>query len=112
MAADIAGDLTTTCGVANMNRVGQVECFDELCKIVSVRVHVVAVPRLARPAVAATIMGDTAIAVRRQEEHLIFPSVCAQRPAMTEDDWLSLTPILVVEFKVTRILFANCNRGH
>ena len=37
--------------------------LDELCEVVGVRVHVVAVPGLARTAVAATVMGDDTIAM-------------------------------------------------
>jgi hypothetical protein len=34
---------------------------------------------------AATIMGDAAIAMGGQEEHLIFKGVGAEQPAMAED---------------------------
>jgi hypothetical protein len=47
---------------------------------------------------AAAIMGDDAVAMRCQKEHLIFECICRERPAVTEDDRLTLTPILVVDF--------------
>jgi hypothetical protein len=56
-------------------------------------------------------MSDTAIAVGRQEAHLIFPGVGAQRPAMAEEDRLSCAPVFVVEINVTGILFADSNVG-
>jgi hypothetical protein len=61
MATDIASNFAATGGVANVNRVLQIEFLDESRKIVGVSVHVVAVPWLAGPTMAATIVSDTAI---------------------------------------------------
>jgi len=47
---------------------------------------------------AATIMSNTPIAVGRQIDHLVFPSIAVERPAVAEDDGLSRAPILVVDF--------------
>ena len=55
-----------------MNRVTHVELLGERRQIISVGVHVVAVPGLARTPVPATVMRDAPIAVRGQEEHLIL----------------------------------------
>ena len=46
---------------------------------------------------AAAIVSDAAIAMVAQEEHLVFPVVAVERPAMGEDnDWTSwVTPVLV-----------------
>jgi hypothetical protein len=46
---------------------------------------------------AATIMGDAAITVGRQEEHLRLPTVRTQRPPVTEYNGLARAPILVVD---------------
>jgi len=83
--------------VADERGAVQAERFDELRQIVGVRVHVVAVPWLARTAVAATIVGDAAIAVERQVDHLVFPRIGVERPAMAEDDGWSGAPVLVVD---------------
>ena len=48
---------------------------------------------------AAAIVGDEAIAARCEEEHLVFKGVCAERPAMAEDDGLTLAPIVVVNLR-------------
>ena len=61
VAADIAGDFATARGVADVDRALQVQLFDERRQIVGVRVHVVAVPGLARAAVAAAVVGDASI---------------------------------------------------
>ena len=63
---------------------------DDGGNIGGVVVHVVAVADLARPAVAASIVGDDAIAVFQEVEHLGVPVVGAQRPAMMEHDGLAL----------------------
>ena len=42
-------------------------------------------------------MGNTAIAVRRQEEHLVFEGICAERPAVAEDDGLSPAPVIITD---------------
>ena len=92
MAADVASDFAAARGVADMDRVLQVERLDELGKVVGIGVEVVAVPRLARPAMPATVMGDAAVAARGQKEHLVLKGVRAQRPSMAEDHGLSRAP--------------------
>src|SRR5262249_4977848 len=95
MAADVAGNLPAG-GVADVAGVRQAECLNECREVVGVCVHVVAVPELARTAVAAAVVGDAAVAVLGQEYHLIFPRVGTQRPTVTEDDGLAGAPVLVV----------------
>lgn len=99
MATDVAGDLAAACRVTDHDSVIQVERLEEFRQIVGIRVHIVAIPRLTRPAVAATIVRDAAVAVGRKKEHLRFPGVCAQRPAVTEDDRLTRAPVLVIDLR-------------
>src|SRR5688500_15298137 len=65
-----------------------------------VAVHVVTVADLARAAVAAPVVGDDAIAVGDEVEHLGVPVIAAQRPAMVENDWLLVlgSPVLEENF--------------
>src|SRR5262249_30875868 len=84
-------------GMADVDRVLQVEHLDELREVVGVRVHVVAGPRLARTAVAAAVVGDAAVPARGQVEHLVFPGIRAERPAVAEDDGWAAAPVLVVD---------------
>ena len=95
-----------------MNRVFQIERFDQLREIIGVGVHVVAVPRLARSAMAATVMGDAAIAARGQIKHLVLKGVRAQRPAVAEDHGLSAAPVFVIDIDVSGIFFADINVWH
>jgi len=80
-----------------MNRVFQDEYFDEFRKVGGIGVHVVAIPGLTGSSVAAAIMGYAAESACGQEQHLVFPGVRAQRPAMTEDHGLPATPVLVID---------------
>jgi hypothetical protein len=80
--------------MADVDRVFQVEFLDKQCEIVGVRVHVIAVPRLTRSAVSASVMGNATVAPRSQEEHLVFKGISIQRPAMGEDDRLTAAPVV------------------
>ena len=64
-------------------------------EVVGIVIHVVAVAGLGGPAVAAAVMGDDAIAVTEEEQHLIVPVVGRQRPTMAEHDGLTFAPVLV-----------------
>jgi hypothetical protein len=97
MASDVTGDFSAARGMADQDSAVQVEGFDEIRKIIGIGVHLVAVRRLARAPMATAIVGDTAIAVGRQEDHLIFPGIGVERPAVTEHDRLPCSPILVVD---------------
>src|SRR5207237_10346542 len=68
-------------------------------QVVGIGVHFVAAPGLARPAMAAAIVGDAAISAGAEEDHLIFPGIGAQRPAMAEDDRPPASPILVIDLR-------------
>src|SRR5207245_9543491 len=68
-------------------------------EIVGVGVQLIAVPRLARTAMAAAIMGDASIAARSEIEHLVFKSIRGERPAVTENDGLSFAPIVVIDLR-------------
>ena len=80
-----------------MHGVPQIELGRELDEIGSERVHVLADIGLARPPMAAPVMRDHAIALVKEEQHLVVPVVGAQRPAVMEDDRLGVprAPVLV-----------------
>ncbi|HEX7485411.1 MAG TPA: hypothetical protein VF332_04615 [Vicinamibacterales bacterium] len=63
VAANIAGHFAAARREADQRGAIQAERFDELREIVGIGVHVVATPGLARPAMAATVMGNAPIAV-------------------------------------------------
>src|SRR5262249_42708445 len=99
VATDVSGDLTATRGVADVDSVLQVQGFDQRREIVGVGVKIVAVPRLTRAAVTAAVVRDAAVAARDQEEHLVFKRLRAQWPAVAEHDWLTGSPVIVVELR-------------
>src|ERR1035437_4687288 len=97
VAADIAGNFAAAHRMADVDRVLHVERFDERREVIGEGVHIVAAPGLAGPAMTAAVVGDRAVSVGGQKYHLVVPCVGCQRPAMAEDNRLSLAPILVVD---------------
>src|SRR5678816_687398 len=45
---------------------------------------------------STTVVSDTAVAIVSKEQHLIFPGISSQWPAMTENYRLTCAPILVI----------------
>ena len=111
VAADVARDFAAAGRVADVDRVLQIERLDQRREIVGVGVHLVAVPRLARSAVAAAVVRDAAVAVRGEEHHLVFPGVGAERPAVAEDDRLSRAPVLVVDLRAVLDFYERTLHG-
>ena len=99
VAADIAGDFAAARGEADQDGALQVERLDKLREVVGIGVHVVAAPGLARAAMSATVMGNAAIAVGGQEQHLSLPAIRIERPAVAEHHRLSCAPVLVVDLR-------------
>src|SRR5271166_2513332 len=97
MTADVTGDFSAASGVAYMDCILKVEFFGEGGEIVGVGVHLVAVPGLSRPAVAAPVVRDDSIATLAEEQHLSVPVVRAERPSVTEHYGLAFSPVLVID---------------
>ena len=72
----------------NVDGVAQIEMRDDPGGVRGVVVHVVTIADLARPAMAASVMRNDAVALLQEVEHLGVPVVGAERPAMMEDDGL------------------------
>src|SRR6266513_5201739 len=101
MPSDESRDFAAASGVANHHDVFQIQLLEQLRQVIGVRVHVVAIPRLAGTSVAAPVVCDAAKAVRVEEKHLRFPGIGTQRPAVAERDNLSglRPPVLVVNLR-------------
>src|SRR5215211_8687536 len=82
------------------------------CQIVGIMIHVMAIAGLAGSAVAAPVMGDDAIAVFEEEEHLCVPIVRGKRPAMAKHYGLTLTPVFVIDVDVSSVFFSNSYVWH
>jgi hypothetical protein len=61
--------------MTHMDGVRQIQIRCQRCEVVGIVVHVMAVAGLARPSVAAPVMGDDPIAVLEKEQHLGVPVV-------------------------------------
>ena len=99
MTADVARHFAAAGRMADVDRVLQIECFDQRRQIVGVGVHIVAVPGLAGAAMAAAVMRDAAVSAMRQKHHLVFPCIGAERPAVAEDHGLPVAPVLVINLR-------------
>ena len=64
--------------MADMDRVLEVEMRGHRREVVGVMIHVMAAAGLGRPAMAAPVMRDHAIAVAEEEQHLRVPIVRAR----------------------------------
>src|SRR5258708_11032019 len=96
--------------MANVDCVLQVQSGGQRCTIGRIGVHIIADVSLARSAVTATVMRDNSVAVGQKKEHLGIPIVSRQRPAVVEDDWLTLPPIFVVNLRA--VLCGNGSAAH
>src|SRR5580704_11776516 len=94
MAADVVHHLAAAGRMANQSEVAQVELFDQLGEIAGILIHVVAVPRLIRFAMATPVMSDDPIAVLTEEQHPRVPAVASERPTMRKEDRLSCSPVV------------------
>ncbi len=56
---------------------------------------VLPIPRVAGAPVAATVVGDDAIAKPTEEDHLRIPGVRAERPSVREEDGLPLAEVAI-----------------
>src|ERR1700723_2519106 len=82
-----------------MNRVVQVKVRGHRGQVIGVVVHVVAVGDLRRASVTAAVMGDDPVTVQQEVHQLGVPVVTGQRPAVTEDDRLPRSPVLVEDLR-------------
>ena len=101
-------DLAAAGGMADVDGVVQIEVLDERGEVVGVVVHVVAVGGLGGAAVTAPVMGDDAVALLQEEQHLVVPVVGRQRPPMAEHDRLARAPVLVEDLRAV----VGGDRGH
>src|SRR5579864_3657809 len=91
-----------------VNGVSQIELLGELCKIIRIGVHVIAVPGLRRATVAPPVVRYDTVAALSEKQHLRVPVVCGQWPAVAEHYRLPFAPVLVVD----RGAIFGRNRSH
>jgi hypothetical protein len=95
VSREVVHHLAAAGGMADVNGVLQIEMRGQRRQVIRIVIHVVAIARLSRSAVAAAVVSYDAIAVVKKEQHLRVPVVGRQRPTMAEYDGLTLAPVLV-----------------
>ena len=78
-----------------MDGILEIEMGGQRGQVVGVVVHVVTVAGLRRASVPTPVMGDDAVAVLEEEQHLGVPVVGGQWPPVAEHDRLARAPVLV-----------------
>ena len=93
----VAGDFAATSGMADVDRILQIEVFDHSRCVRGIVVHVVAVADLNSAPVATPVVGNNAVAFAEEVKQLSVPIVRTQRPAVMKDKRLRVsgTPILI-----------------
>src|SRR5262245_57470824 len=87
--------------------------LDDCGGIGGVVLHVVAVAHLARPAVAAPVVGDDPKTFSDKLEHLRVPVIGTQRPAMVKHDRPRVPGALVLEVNLRSVIGGYRGyRGH
>src|SRR5438445_2460636 len=112
MPSQIMRHLAAAGGMTNVHGVLEIKMRGQSRKVVGVMIHVMAVARLGGPAVASSVMGDDAIAVFEEEQHLRVPVIGRQRPAVAKDDGLSFAPVLVIDIDVSSVFFPDSYVWH
>ena len=97
VARDVVDHFAAAGGMADVDGLLEVEMFGERGQIVGVMIHVVAVIGLGGTAVPAPVVGDDAIALLEEEQHLSVPVIRRERPAVRENNRLSSAPVLVID---------------
>src|SRR6266568_4624000 len=95
-----------------MHRFLEIEMCGQRRQVVGVMFHVMAAAGLGGTAMAAPVVGDDAIAVLEEEQHLRVPIIGRQRPAVAEHDGLTFAPVLVIDVDVSSVFFSDSYVWH
>src|SRR5207253_10728681 len=99
MPSQIMRHLATAGGMTNVHGVLEIKMRSQSRKVIGIVIHVMAAARLGGPAVASSVMGDDAITVFEEKEHLDIPVIGRQRPAVAENDGLSAAPVFIINLR-------------
>src|SRR5262249_57289871 len=84
VSGDVSSGLAAASRMTQVNGVAQVEVLNDSSGVRRVVIHVMTLADLAGAAMPAPIMGDDAVSLGDEEEHLVVPVVGAQRPAVVK----------------------------
>src|SRR5277367_4384886 len=93
--------------MADMDDILQVEMSHKSGQVIGVMVHIVAIGGLGGASMATAVMGDHAIAMMQEEQHLRVPLIGRKRPAMAEHNRLTFTPVLVVDLDAILVVIVS-----
>ncbi len=102
-------NLAAAGGMTDQHGILQIQQVQKFGIVIDILFHVVTVPGLTGPAMAAAVMRDDAKALHGQEEHLRIPGIAAKWPAMGEHNRLARAPIL--EKNLSTVLGVECRHG-
>src|SRR5439155_18820598 len=106
MTSEIMHHLAAAGGMADVNRILQLQMIGHRLQIVGIVVHVVSAAGLSRATMSAPINGDDPITLGEEEQHLRVPIVRTEWPAVAEHDRLSAAPIFVIDVDVSSVFFS------
>ena len=91
---------TAAGGMTDMHRSLYAQVLDHGRDVVGTVVHIVPVPDLAGTPVATPVVGNDPVTFAQEKQHLRVPIICAQWPAMMEENDLGIAwaPVLVENF--------------
>src|SRR5205823_12334161 len=112
MTAEIMHHLAATGGMANVNRVLQLEMVGNGLQIIGIMIHVVTVAGLSRATMSAPIGRNDAETFAEEKKHLRVPIILGERPAVTEDDRLPAAPVLIIDVDVLSVFFSSSYVRH
>lgn len=108
----VACDLASSHAETYEGHILQVKFVEELVKVLTERVIVVARGGFAGLAEASTGVSDYSIASVEEGRELPLPASAAQRIPMDQYDWFARAMILVVKINIAGILFSNSHKWH
>src|SRR5213078_1914868 len=105
MTAEITHYLAAARGMADVNRIFQVEMIGDRLQIIGIVVHVVSAAGLSRATVSAPIRGNDAETFADEKKHLRVPIIRRERPAVTEHNRLPAAPVFKIDVDVSSVFF-------
>src|SRR3954452_590952 len=98
--------------MADVNGILQFQMIGNGLQIVGIMINVVATVGLCRATMSASIGRNDAEALSEEEQHLRVPIIGRERPAMTEHNRLSGSPIFIIDLDVLSVFFSSSDVGH
>src|SRR5947207_5211365 len=114
MTAEITHYLAAARGMADVNRILEVEMIGHGLQIVGIMVHVVSAAGLSRATMSTPISCNDAETFAEEKKHLRVPIIRRERPAVAEHNRLPAAPVFIIDVDVGSVFFSysyvwHCN---